>query len=62
MEVTGLLLSPSLTLSLTRRGAADSVTSEPGVNTSPGTGLVIGEPAGGPMIALLDDACAAPAG
>ena len=62
MEVTGLLLSPSLMLSLTRRGAADSLMSEPGVKTSPGPGLVIGEPAGGPTIALLDDACAAPAG
>ena len=62
MAVTGALLSPSLTASLTRRGAADSLMLEPGVNTWPGAGLVTGAPAGGPLFAVLADARAAPAG
>ena len=61
MAVTGLLLSPSLAALLTRKGAADSVMLEPGVNTWPGAGLVIGAAAGGPVTALLGDVRAAPA-
>src|SRR6266568_1538966 len=62
MAVTGLLLSLSLAATLARKGAADSLTSEPGVNTWPGAGLVTGAAAGGPLFALLVDARAAPAG
>src|SRR5882672_6699343 len=61
MAVTGLLLSPSLAAVLARKGAADSVMLESGVNTWPGAGLVIGEPAGGPVTALVGDVRAAPA-
>src|SRR5512146_512354 len=62
MAVTGALLSPSLAASPAKRGAADSLTLEPGVNTCPGAGLVMGAPAGGPLFALLADASPAPAG
>jgi hypothetical protein len=51
IEDTGLLLSPALMLSLTGSGAACKLTSEPGVNTSPATGLVTGAAAGGTLAA-----------